>query len=122
MSSSKRYEAVIIGSGFGGAVTACRLAKKWPGGQVLVLERGRRYPLGGYPRSPADMAANVWHLPEHEQRPRPRHMRRIKRPLRGMFDVRTYPKMDVVVGAGLGDGSLIYANVIMEPPALVFDE
>jgi cholesterol oxidase len=37
-------EAVIIGSGFGGSINACRLARKWPG-KVVVLERGRRYGL-----------------------------------------------------------------------------
>ena len=38
---SKRFKAVVIGTGFGGAITSCRLSKKWPG-EVLVLERGKR--------------------------------------------------------------------------------
>ena len=35
------YEAIVIGSGFGGSINTCRLSKKWPG-QVLLLERGKR--------------------------------------------------------------------------------
>jgi cholesterol oxidase len=52
------YDAVIIGSGLGGALNACRLAKKWP--RVLVLERGKRYPMGSFPRSPHDFTRNFW--------------------------------------------------------------
>ncbi len=39
----------------------------------------------------------------------------------GLFDIRMFKRMDVVLGAGLGGGSLIYANVFMEPPDNVFD-
>ena len=44
MSLEYDCEAVVIGSGFGGAVLACRLSKKWPG-KVMVLERGKRVTL-----------------------------------------------------------------------------
>lgn len=111
-----RKEAVIVGSGFGGAVTACRLAKRWPG-QVLVLERGKRYPLGSFPRTPRAMANNVWNT-SFEKRDRPKAVQRIQE--RGLFDVRNYKNIDVVLGAGLGGGSLIYANVFLEPPDQVF--
>ena len=53
------YEAAVIGTGFGGSITACRLARRWPG-QVVVLERGRRYPMGSFARTPEEMARNVW--------------------------------------------------------------
>jgi cholesterol oxidase len=112
-----RYEAVIIGSGFGGAITACRLSKRWPG-RVVVFERGKRYPMGSFPRTPHDLGRNFWNLPA-EPRQRPRRMRRAE--AHGMFDVRNYKHMDVVLGAGLGGGSLIYANVFLEPPEAVFD-
>jgi cholesterol oxidase len=44
----ERVDAVVIGSGFGGAIAACRLAQA--GQRVLILERGRRYPRGSFPR------------------------------------------------------------------------
>lgn len=116
---SERYEAVVIGSGFGGAITSCRLSRKWPG-KVMVLERGKRYPIGSFPRKPHDMARNFWNLPS-EKRPRPGSLPGDEEE-HGMFDVRNYKHMDVVIGAGLGGGSLIYANVFLEPPDGVFDD
>lgn len=115
-----KCEAVVIGTGFGGSINACRLAKKWPG-QVVVLERGRRYGLGEFPRAPADFNRNFWVLPDRT--PHPRHVRtaaRIHGELHGMYDVRNYDHMDVVICAGVGGGSLIYANVFLIPPDEVF--
>jgi cholesterol oxidase len=120
---SEACEAVIIGSGFGGAITACRLARKWPG-KVVVLERGKRYPMGSFPRAPHDLARNFWCLAEDKTR-RPRHFSRLVQATRqhqlGMMDVRNYHHIDVVLAAGLGGGSLIYANVFLIPPDQVFD-
>lgn len=113
---SEKLDAVVIGSGFGGAISCCRLAQKWGKG-VLLLERGKRYPMGSFPRSPHQMADNFWCDPADKVR-RPRHMR--GNGLRGLYDIRNYSKMDAVVSAGLGGGSLIYANVFLEPPAHVF--
>ena len=112
-------EAVVVGSGFGGAVAACRLSRRWPGGKVWVLERGRRYPMGSFPRSPHAFSLNFWNLPE-EPRRRPRRMTGIEQ--HGLFDVRNFKRLDAVLAAGLGGGSLIYANVFLEPPDHVFDE
>ncbi len=109
-------EAVVIGSGFGGAVSCCRLAQKWGKG-VLLLERGKRYPMGSFPRVPHQMADNFWSDPGDRSR-RPLHMRGSG--LRGLYDIRNYARMDAVVCAGLGGGSLIYANVFLEPPEQVF--
>lgn len=89
-----RYDAVVIGSGFGGAVTACRLAEA--GYSVLVLERGRRWDKTDFPRTPTD----PW-LWDHAH-PEFRH---------GWIDFRFFPTMAVVQGAGVGGGSLVYANV-----------
>jgi len=112
------HEAIVIGTGFGGAINACRLSKKWPG-QVLVLERGQRYELGSFPRSPHGLANNFWN-PSIEKRKRPEAVAR--REQCGLFDIRNYSNIDVVLSAGLGGGSLIYANVFMEPPDEVFSE
>ena len=120
----KGYEAIVIGSGFGGAITGCRLAKKWDQGRVLILERGKRYPMGSFPRKPHDFARNFWAISDETVR-RPRHIRRLidrREESHGIFDVRNYKHMDAVVGAGLGGGSLIYANVFMIPPDEVFDD
>jgi cholesterol oxidase len=116
---SDRCEAVVIGTGFGGAINACRLARKWPG-KVVALERGKRYGMGEFPRSPGDFTRNFWVLPDRT--PHPGHVRRAARAagkageLHGMYDVRNYDHMDVVVCAGVGGGSLIYANVFLIPP------
>lgn len=112
-------EAVVIGSGFGGSVSFCRLSQKW-GEQVLLLERGQRYPMGSFPRTPHDMANNFWSV-EGDEVKRPKHIRN-KQDLRGLFDIRNFHKMDAVFSAGLGGGSLIYANVFLEPPEQVFEQ
>jgi cholesterol oxidase len=112
------YQAIVIGSGFGGAISTCRLAKKWPG-QILLLERGRRYPMGSFPRSPHDAANNFWNL-SSEARTKPGTI--ATKETHGMFDVRNFENIDALVCAGLGGGSLIYANVFLQPPDEVFDD
>ena len=111
MTQKRFLEAIIVGSGFGGAVMCCRLATRWPG-KVLLLERGKRYPKGSFARSPHDFANNLWADAEPGQ----------PRKLNGLFDIRNYHRMDAVVSAGLGGGSLIYANVFMPAPDWVFGE
>lgn len=112
------YEAIVIGSGFGGSINFCRLAQKW-GNQVLLLERGRRYPMASFARSPKQIADSFWSIDGNAVK-RPKHIQDKK--LRGLFDIRNYKKMDAVISAGLGGGSLIYANVFLEPPAHVFEQ
>lgn len=111
------YEAIVIGSGFGGAINACRLAKKWPA-KVLVLERGKRYPMGSFPRTPHDMSNNFWNVVRDKQ-DNPKNAG--SKEMFGLFDIRSFEHLDAVVGAGLGGGSLIYANVFLEPPEHIFD-
>ena len=89
-------DVVIIGSGFGGAITAARLAER--GYKVIVLERGRRWGTK-YPRAINDPW--VWDPAHPEQR-------------NGWFDFRIFPHMTVVQGAGVGGGSLVYANISIE--------
>ncbi|HTV24485.1 MAG TPA: GMC family oxidoreductase, partial [Polyangiaceae bacterium] len=95
------FDAIVIGSGFGGSVSALRLSQA--GFRVALLERGRRYPRDSFPRNWND--ANEHWFYNHEQ---------------GLFDVRSLPSMQVVQSAGLGGGSLIYANVHLRAPQAVF--
>ncbi|TDD63349.1 GMC family oxidoreductase [Actinomadura darangshiensis] len=92
----EHVNAVVIGSGFGGSVTAYRLAEA--GQRVVLLERGQPYPPGSFPRSPAEMGRAFWDPAAG---------------LYGMFDVWGFKGCDSVVSAGLGGGSLIYANVLL---------
>jgi cholesterol oxidase len=101
----KAYDAIVIGSGFGGAVTACRLAEK--GHSVLVLERGRRWEVADYPRG----ASPNWIWDQLQ----PQH-------LNGWIDLRFFKGMAVAQGAGVGGGSLIYANVSVEAKKELFDQ
>ena len=89
----------MVGSGFGGAVTACRLAQA--GARVLVLERGMPYPPGSFPRTPRGMRSNFWDPSAG---------------LHGLFDVWSFSDVTALVASGLGGGSLIYANVMLEKP------
>jgi cholesterol oxidase len=100
------YDTVVVGSGFGGAVVACRLAEA--GQKVLVLERGRRWQSRHHPRSGATSFPRrrgdpfLWNQDEPHSES-------------GWFDVRLFPGMIVLVAAGVGGGSLAYSNVSVEP-------
>ena len=90
------FEAVIVGSGFGGSVTAYRLAEA--GKSVCLLERGKPYPPGSFPRDPLGFSKNFWDP---------------SRGLYGMFNVWSFKGIDALISSGLGGGSLIYANVMI---------
>jgi cholesterol oxidase len=97
-------DTIVIGSGFGGAVTACRLAEG--GDRVIVLERGRRWDKSTYPRAPGD----AWQW-SHDDPAR----------CNGWLDLRLFPHMAVAQGAAVGGGSLIYANISAVPRRDIFD-
>src|SRR5215471_17861576 len=88
---------IIIGSRFSRSSTACRLAAA--GANVLVLERGREWTPTNFPRKPND--AWVW----DDLNPGLNH---------GWWDIRMFPHMTVAQGAGVGGGSLVYANISVE--------
>ena len=97
------FDAIVIGSGFGGAITARRLAEK--GMRVLILERGRRWDVADYPRTPTD----AWLY--SDDRPA-RH--------NGWMDLRFFRGMVVAQAAGVGGGSLTYSSVAVEANPNVF--
>jgi cholesterol oxidase len=90
------FDAIVVGSGFGGSVTAYRLAEA--GKRVCVLERGRAYPPGSFTRSPYKARESFWDP---------------SRGLTGMYHYWSFRGIDALVSAGLGGGSLIYANVFL---------
>ena len=93
---SEHFDAVIIGSGFGGAVMAYRLAEA--GMKVCLLERGKAYPPNSFPRTPDKLAKNFWDPSQG---------------LYGMFNVWSFKGSGALVSSGLGGGSLIYANILI---------
>src|SRR5436305_14474452 len=110
---AERFEAIVIGSGFGGGISACRLSKRWPG-EVMVLERGKRYPMGSFPRSPHAFARNFWNVAEmkEEQRARPQELQQAES--HRLFDIRNFRRIAGVLGAGLGGRSVICATALLE--------
>ncbi|MBB5871557.1 cholesterol oxidase [Allocatelliglobosispora scoriae] len=108
-----RYDVVVIGSGFGGSVAALRLVEK--GYSVAVLEAGRRF-------ADADFAKTSW-----------RTRRFLWAPALGCYGIQrmTLLRADrgakgagvlVLSGAGVGGGSLVYANTLYRPPAAFFND
>jgi cholesterol oxidase len=89
------YDWIVIGSGFGGSVAALRLAEK--GYRVAVLERGRRF-------RDQDFAASTWNLRDWLWAP--------ALGLRGIFRLTPFRDIFIASGAGVGGGSLVYANTL----------
>jgi len=123
MADGYEFDVVVIGSGFGGSVTACRLAKA--GNTVLVLERGHRW---GPTRGRRDERSERGDSPDGDVMPFPREARDAwiwdhLHPERshGWIDYRAFPHMGVIQGSGVGGGSLIYANVLIEADPSSFD-
>ena len=106
--SGEVFDAIVVGTGFGGAVTACRLAQT--GLDVCVLERGRRYGLSDVPALPKDGQT----LPDAR--------RWTWAGSQGLWDIRNLDGVTVAQSAAYGGGSLIYANVHLRPPQEVFKE
>jgi cholesterol oxidase len=102
------YAVVVIGSGYGGGVASSRLARA--GQKVVVLERGKEWRAGDFPRTTAEGLAEMQldspdgHIGDRL----------------ALYDIRANPDMDVVIGCGLGGTSLINANVSLEADPEVF--
>ena len=102
------YDAVIIGSGYGGGVAAARLARA--GKRVAVLERGRELVTGEFPSR----------FPDIRREFRVTGGLISTGPETALYDVRLGRDMHVLVGCGLGGGSLVNAGVALRPDPRVF--
>jgi len=101
--NSLDYDYIIIGSGFGGSVSALRLTEK--GYRVLVLEKGRRFTDKDFPRTNWNVRKWFW-LPA----------------LRffGFFKLSLFRHVTILSGVGVGGGSLVYANTLPKPKRSFF--
>jgi cholesterol oxidase len=99
------YDFIIIGSGFGGSVSAMRLAEK--GYKVAVLEKGKRYRTQDFPKTNWDLRKFLW-------------MPRLG--LYGIQILSLFKHVLVLHGSGVGGGSLVYANQLLVPPDEVFQK
>ncbi|KNB51559.1 GMC family oxidoreductase [Streptomyces caatingaensis] len=105
MAAEFDYDVLVIGSGFGGAVAALRLTEK--GYRVGVLEAGRRFTRDTLPRTSWDLRNYLW------------------APALGLYGIQRIHLLGhvmVLAGAGVGGGSLNYANTLYEPPRSYFED
>ena len=103
------YDAIIVGSGYGGGVSAARLARA--GLKVAVLERGREFVTGEFPAKFPEMRNN-FRISKNKLTTGPEN---------ALYDVRLGDDMHILVGCGLGGGSLVNAGVALRPDRRVFD-
>ena len=99
------YDVVVVGSGFGGSVAALRLTEK--GYRVAVLEAGRRWTADTLPKTSWDLRRYLW------------------APALGLFGIQRIHLLSnvlVLAGAGVGGGSLNYANTLYVPPKAFFED
>ncbi|MGC0205710.1 GMC family oxidoreductase N-terminal domain-containing protein [Streptomyces levis] len=99
------YDVIVVGSGFGGSVTALRLTEK--GYRVGVLEAGRRFTRETLPKNSWDLKNYLW------------------APKLGMYGIQRIHLLGnvmVLAGAGVGGGSLNYANTLYVPPKPFFED
>jgi cholesterol oxidase len=101
------YDFVIVGSGYGGAIAAARIAGAAldPAPSVCLLERGKEWPVGSFPAT-LDRGLQERRSPLN--------------PL-GLYEFITFRDISVIKGSGLGGTSLVNANVVIEPDPEVFD-
>ena len=100
----KDYDYIVIGSGFGGSVSALRLSEK--GYKVLVIEKGKWF------RSPEDFPKSNWNLKKWLWLP--------SLGFKGLFKLTFFRHVAVLSGVGVGGGSLVYANTLPVPQSPFF--
>ncbi|MGD8317741.1 MAG: GMC family oxidoreductase N-terminal domain-containing protein, partial [Myxococcales bacterium] len=99
----QHYDWVIVGSGFGGSVSAHRLTEK--GYKVLVIEKGRRFSQDDFPKTNWDLKRWMWNPSIG---------------LKGIFKMSFLKHITVLHGVGVGGGSLVYANTLPTPKSEFF--
>lgn len=99
------FDYLIIGSGFGGSVSAHRLVQK--GYSVAVMEMGKRWNAEDFPESNTRVNRYYW---------------RPKIGLKGFFNLRPFRHVAIICGNAVGGGSITYANTLLVPPDSVWDE
>ena len=103
-SSENEYDYIVIGSGFGGSVSAMRLAEK--GYSVLVIEKGKRFNTEDFPKSD-------WNLKKFLWVPKLRWF--------GFQKLTFFRRVTILSGVGVGGGSIVYGNTHMFPPDTFFE-
>lgn len=104
----ERYDVIVVGSGYGGAIAASRMARA--GRSVCLLERGKEFQPGEFPNTQVEAAGQFQvDLPDGHIGSRT-----------GLYDLRAHPDINVFVGCGLGGTSLVNANVAVEADPRVF--
>ncbi len=99
------YDFIVIGSGFGGAVSALRLAQK--GYKVAILEKGLRYKAEDFPKTNWNLRRSIW------------------MPKLGLLGIQSLTLLRHVLalnGVGVGGGSLVYANQLIVPEDNIFEK
>ena len=104
MDIKKKYDYVIIGSGFGGSVSALRLAEK--GYSVLVIEKGKWFQARDFPESNWNLRKWLW-------------MPMLK--FFGIMKITYFRHIGIISGVGVGGGSLVYANTLPKPKSQFFE-
>lgn len=103
MDTGEHYDWIIIGSGFGGSVSALRLAEK--GYRVCVLEKGKRFAPEDFPETNWDLRRWLW-MPQAG--------------MKGIFQMSFFEHVTIFHGVGVGGGSLTYANTLPQPKSGFF--
>jgi len=104
MSHGYDFDFIVVGSGFGGSVSALRLAEK--GYRVAVIEMGRRW-------TPQNLPRTNWSLRRWFWRP--------NLALHGFFNMRLFKHVTILHGCAVGGGSITYASTLLRPPDKVWD-